>query len=389
MRKHIIGIAIIGALLLCAFAAGTAVNAYVDFVRGDSLGTPATGKSRLSVGATSKQLTCTNDDASSCLPSGGGGFSPDVLSEAKAGGTLGSSSAKAVSVANNATQTILNLTGQSGGYVGYIWLGVGAKEVSSTLTITTDSNTVFNDRYVLFFGAEYQENTSSFTSRFIGASNNNSNNVGVYSFIPIPFNSSISIAYTNLSGGTESIWYTISYQTGVARGGEGDTWPNTRQLHCASGTISAAMPYSVNTLVNASGLNQGRMLGMAFSIDAFPGSANPATAPLEGEFKFYIDGGGSPSFVSSGTEDYIGYSNYFQGFDGSVTNTTPNAGFSVSPYTGLTFNVSETWNAYRFHIMDPVYFTNALKVTWDAGEMSAVSWTGTVRFAYCLWYYTQ
>ena len=78
MRKHIIGIAIIGALLLCAFAAGTAVNAYVDFVQANSLGAPSTGLSRLSVNASTKKMICTNSDSTSCLPSsgGGGGYSP-------------------------------------------------------------------------------------------------------------------------------------------------------------------------------------------------------------------------------------------------------------------------------------------------------------------------
>lgn len=171
----------------------------------------------------------------------------------------------------------------------------------------------------------------------------------------------------------------------------GNDWTRSKQLHTSSGTISAASPFSVQTLVNATSLNQGRLLGIAFSINSYPGIANPPTAPLEGEFKIYLDGANTPSYSTSGTEDYIGLSNYFQGIASTMTNGTPNIGYNVAPYVGLTFNTADTWNAYHFHIMDPVVFQNALKMTWDAGETTAhgANWTGTVRFAYCVWYYTE
>jgi hypothetical protein len=116
---------------------------------------------------------------------GGASWSPDLLAESKPLGTPGSSTYKQLLIADNSTAILLNLSGQSG-YVTYIWIGVGAKDTGSTMTITADGATVFNDRACLFFGAEYIADQSSFASRFIGASNNNSNNVGFYSYIPIP-----------------------------------------------------------------------------------------------------------------------------------------------------------------------------------------------------------
>jgi len=318
----------------------------------------------------------------------GASWATDILSEAKpAYGTTKGSSGKGISVLNNATATILNLTSQSpGGYVSAMWIGVGAQDNASLLTITADGNTVFNDRACLFFGAEYQSNQGSFMTRFIGASNNNSNNVGFLSHIPIPFTNSISIVFTNETGGTINIWYTISYQTGIA-----NTWPRTQKLVARSGTIAAATPGQVLTLVSDAGLNPGRFLGMAFSVDSVPGSANPLTAPLEGEFKFYFDGNvGAPDYFSSGTEDYVGMSNYFQGFDITRFAAAINGIQSgLSDYSGLTVkSTSGTWNAYRFHILDPFMFQSGLRITWDAGETGVISWTGTVRFSYCLWYYT-
>ena len=311
---------------------------------------------------------------------------PDILSETKpAYGTSHSVFGKAVPVVNNATQTLINLTGVSGGWISYFFLGWNAADIVSTMTIVADGNTVFSDRACLFFGAEYQENGASFMHRFLGASNDDSNNVGFYSYIPIPFTSSLSITFTNTFGSTHNLYWTIGYQTGVA-----NSWPLTQKLVCRSGTVSAATPYSVNTLVNDSGLNPGRLLGITCSIDSVPGSANPTTGPLEGEWKMYFDGSGSPNWNSSGTEDYFGMSNYFQGFLISTQDATRNGITSgLSPYAGATLiTAAGTWNAYRFHILDPITFQNALKVTWDAGESSFISWTGTVRFSYCLYYYT-
>lgn len=91
----------------------------------------------------------------------------------------------------------------------YIFIGIGAKDTASTMEITTDGNTVFDDRAVLFFGAEYQASGASFMSRYIGATNNRSNNVGLVSWIPIPFSSGITISFTNLSGRSMYIWYTV------------------------------------------------------------------------------------------------------------------------------------------------------------------------------------
>jgi DUF2961 family protein len=84
----------------------------------------------------------------------------------------------------------------------------------------------------------------------------------------------------------------------------------------------------------------------------------------------------------------IGFSNYYQGFPTSQAANSTNGYPYTAPYVGLTIKTTVTWAAYRFFIMDPVTFQSAIKLTWDAGELSFVNWTGTVRIAYCVWYYT-
>lgn len=310
---------------------------------------------------------------------GTAGSAVDILAEEKPAGVTHGTAAKGVSVANNGTVTLLNVTNQSG-YVSFIGLEVAPGDINSTLTITADGNTVFNDRAVLFFGAEYVSTVSGFNSRFIAATNDGSTGEGMRSYIPIPFGSSVSIVYKNTSGAAETVWYNVYYQTRVA-----DSWPLTRHLHTCSGTVATAAPQSVITMCNASGLSPGRLLGVAFNIDSYPGSASPATAPLEGEFKVYLDGAATPTIQSTGTEDYLGSGFYFGNWPSPGLNSFSTAN---SAYVGLTERTSETWGGYRFHIMDPVTFQNALKFTWDVGE-SVVSFTGTVRFSYCVWYYTQ
>lgn len=72
----------------------------------------------------------------------------------------------------------------------------------------------------------------------------------------------------------------------------------------------------------------------------------------EGEVKIYLDGDSEfPSLVGSGTEDYVGTA-YGQGEYAHMYQGSPIA----DPETGA-------FAFYRFHIPDPVYFYNDVKVT--------------------------
>ena len=84
----------------------------------------------------------------------------------------------------------------------------------------------------------------------------------------------------------------------------------------------------------------------------------------EGEIKFYIDGDGEfPTVCGTGTEDYI-CGSYDFGVDGKYVEFT-------TPYTGM-YKVSKTdeylrsqryFDMYRWHVVDPIYFTQDLRVT--------------------------
>lgn len=73
----------------------------------------------------------------------------------------------------------------------------------------------------------------------------------------------------------------------------------------------------------------------------------------EGDDRFYIDGEKSPSLRGTGTEDYFGDAWGFRAF------STPYYG--VSLWEG--YMPGDRFTTYRWHIEDPITFTNSLKVT--------------------------
>ncbi len=304
-----------------------------------------------------------------------------LLTETRPTGTIGyiKQEKTTLPVSGSGFITIHDYTGGDPGYIANLWFGITGSATdtrnSTVLKITVDSVVIFNDRLPLYFAAEYQYNQTSFMSRFVSANNNNSDNVGFSSFIPIPFSSSFKIEIQNGSASTTGfVWASGIFHTSVA-----NAWTRTRKLRTASGTVTGLTVNTVQTLVDVSSLNPGRMLGTFMSIDAFPGSASPQTACLEGNVKIYLDGAGSPNFETPGTEDYFLMSNYFQGYLSGA----------CSDYFGLPIKSTYTFNMYRFHIFDPIVFENALKVTWNAGDSSQVNFTGSIRLSWCIWYYTE
>ena len=305
----------------------------------------------------------------------------DILSESRflQGGTPQNSKTEHLMVGGGGAATVLNYSG-SPGYVSSLWIAISGNQnsmVNSVLTITVDgeSTPAISTRIPLFFGSEYCWNTNNFGSRFIGCEQNGGSNIGYYAYIPIPFSDSITATVTNGDPtASMTMWAEANYTTGVA-----DSWTRSKKLWVSSGTLTGLTVNQVAALVNVTGINQGRLFGVYMSIDSWPGDANPRPAPLEGNVKMYFDGASAPNYESSGTEDYFHSSNYFENVP---------SGFSTD-YTGVPFKSDVTWNAFRFHVYDPMTFSNGLKVTWNCGDSTEVNFSGSVRLAYTVWYYTE
>ena len=96
----------------------------------------------------------------------------------------------------------------------------------------------------------------------------------------------------------------------------------------------------------------------------------------EGEIKFFIDGDKDfPSICGTGTEDYFCGAYNFD-INGKYTEfTTPYSGLSKINTTDEAYKSQRYFDLYRFHITDPIYFKENLKVT-----IQALGWRSEGRY---------
>lgn len=96
----------------------------------------------------------------------------------------------------------------------------------------------------------------------------------------------------------------------------------------------------------------------------------------EGEIKFYIDGDRDfPSICGTGTEDYFCGAYCFDVFARFTEYTTPYCGMSKISETDPSYRSQRYFDMYRWHIQDPIYFKNDLKV-----EIQALGWRSGGRY---------
>ncbi len=99
---------------------------------------------------------------------------------------------------------------------------------------------------------------------------------------------------------------------------------------------------------------------------------------LEGDEQIYVDGEGfPPAYHGTGTEDYFNGAWYFT-----------HGPFSA-PFHGLTVKDEENYrvSAYRFHLMDPVPFQQAIRVDIEHGGINDTAGCDYSSAAY--WYQTE
>ena len=95
----------------------------------------------------------------------------------------------------------------------------------------------------------------------------------------------------------------------------------------------------------------------------------------EGEIKFYLDGEKAPTICGTGTEDYFCGSYNFES-DGTDIAGNPGRQYKEfsTPYAGLAqvirpdglYSSQQRFGLYRWHVMDPIRFSDQLRVTIQA-----------------------
>ena len=96
----------------------------------------------------------------------------------------------------------------------------------------------------------------------------------------------------------------------------------------------------------------------------------------EGEIKFYLDGDTDyPTICGTGTEDYFcGAFNFDIGGQYTVF-TTPYSGLHKIQQPDGVYQSQQRFSLYRWHICDPVYFDEDIRVT-----IQALGWRSGGRF---------
>ena len=96
----------------------------------------------------------------------------------------------------------------------------------------------------------------------------------------------------------------------------------------------------------------------------------------EGEIKFYLDGDKEfPTICGTGTEDYFCGAYNFDVKGAYTEFSTPYSGLCKICETDNRYLATRYFNLYRFHITDPVYFKEDLKIT-----IQALGWRSNGRY---------
>lgn len=96
----------------------------------------------------------------------------------------------------------------------------------------------------------------------------------------------------------------------------------------------------------------------------------------EGEIKFYIDGDTDfPSICGTGTEDYFCGAYDFEVDGKYIEFSTLYSGLSKASRTDNTYRTQKYFDMYRWHITDPIYFKNDLRIT-----IQALGWKNDNRY---------
>ena len=97
----------------------------------------------------------------------------------------------------------------------------------------------------------------------------------------------------------------------------------------------------------------------------------------EGEIKFYLDGDKQyPTICGTGTEDYFCGAYDFEDNDGHYrTFSSPYSGLSCISDHDDTYKSNRRFSMYRWHLADPVFFDENIRVT-----MQALGWRSEDRY---------
>jgi hypothetical protein len=170
----------------------------------------------------------------------------------------------------------------------------------------------------------------------------------------MPFREGFRITMENRTGQVVPLYYQVTYELGEV--------PDTAAYFHAQFRRVNPLPYKdVFTILD--GIEgRGQYVGtyMAWGV-------NNSGWWGEGEIKFFIDGDTDyPTICGTGTEDYFCGSYDFEIDHKYIEFCTPYVGLSKVGKTDECYASQRYFDMYRWHITDPIYFKENIKVTIQA-----------------------
>lgn len=273
-----------------------------------------------------------------------------------------------ITIAPGGTFTMGQASGP--GVINHIWMTLGgaAEYRSAILRIYWDDEATPSVEVPVgdFFASGWGKGREPVIDSAVMAVNPGS---GFNSFWQMPFRKSFRMTMENRSGKPLTIYYQVDYALTP-------TPPNAAYFHAQFRMVDRLRSKDVYTLLDGV-KGRGHYVGTYLAHGAFsPGWWG------EGEIKFYIDGDQDfPTINGTGEEDYFlgsyGYAKREAGGPPRETSySTAYSGFYLTePVDWLTQYFrpghERRYAQYRWHVMDPVRFTNDLRVT-----IQALGWEG-------------
>ena len=247
------------------------------------------------------------------------------------------------SITAGATKTLLNIEGP--GVINRIWITISDRspEMLRSLIINmywdNEKKPAVSVPFGDFFGIGLGKTTVYETALFANPEGRSFN-----CFIQMPFKKAARIELVNQSDiDLPMVFYDVDLQ--ILKNWDENYLYFHSYWHRDTATI-LEKDFEIMPAING----KGRFLGSNICINANPDYKDCWWG--EGEVKIYLNGDTEyPTFVGSGTEDYIG--------------TALGQGQFCTRYTGCLIADSKNlqWAFYRYHISDPVYFKTDCRVT--------------------------
>lgn len=187
---------------------------------------------------------------------------------------------------------------------------------------------------------------------------------GFNSYWPMPFRSGARLTLENTSEHAARVYFQITYEQGGDHAKDGYLHAQWRR----SNPLEDRTPHVLVEGVQGRGQYVGTYLAWGVNSNGWWG---------EGEMKFYLDGDQEfPTICGTGTEDYFG---------GAWNFDVPGSGYTpfTTPYLGMPqvirpdglYVSQQRFGMYRWHVMDPIRFSQDLRV-----DVQALGWRSGGRY---------